>query len=497
MDESYQKNKNHFHHYINTIKMNNICDIYTVLNSTLIKNPFLSEFPKEFFHQSFKKSKIANKILIFFTSSLYFYAKNFYKLYIYGINFLLYKKNYRAKQVDYNNRILVDTFLLINEVNKNGNYADPYFASLYPLLEKRNFEYTLLPRLYGASKNPFKLIKLFKILNKSNKSFLFEFEFLTFSDFFLLFILLLQYPFKTLRLLQKERTLLDHTFNKCLLLDIKNASLDEFTRFVFGKNISKINEISKIYSWGELQAIERGFNYGIRTNSDSIIIIACQFFLKTEAEFNLYINDQEHSSPHKVLVNGTYYLSKNEHIDYNPGVALRYPKVFTFDNTKIKINTLVLGSYYLLETKNLLVNVQKLKNILFKPHPAVNNNLLDSFFDTITLTEEALYTLFETAKIVIGTASGSLLEAVACGIPVIVVASNNSITINPLVYYGKGKIWDIAYTEEEIPLLHEKLIDYKDENECEIIKISNWYRESFFIEPTEENIVKAFELDKE
>ena len=38
------------------------------------------------------------------------------------------------------------------------------------------------------------------------------------------------------------------------------------------------------------------------------------------------------------------------------------------------------------------------------------------------------------------------------------------------------------------------LLKYRRENPQEIDLISKWYSENFFIEPTEKNIIKAFEL---
>jgi hypothetical protein len=45
--------------------------------------------------------------------------------------------------------------------------------------------------------------------------------------------------------------------------------------------------------------------------------------------------------------------------------------------------------------------------------------------------------------------------------------------------------------------LYQDLIKYRKNNINEIQEIANWYKNNFFIEPTEKNIVKAFELDKD
>ena len=100
----------------------------------------------------------------------------------------------------------------------------------------------------------------------------------------------------------------------------------------------------------------------------------------------------------------------------------------------------------------------------------------------------------KTNIVFVSTMSGTALEAVACGISVIIVASPNSLKINPLIEYGYGKIWDIVDQESDLKVKMNSLLEFRKKNENEILIISNWYKDNFFIEPTEKNISKAFEL---
>jgi len=112
------------------------------------------------------------------------------------------------------------------------------------------------------------------------------------------------------------------------------------------------------------------------------------------------------------------------------------------------------------------------------------------------VVENNIYELFKDTTIVISTASGTAVEAVACGISVIIIASQDNLTSNPLVEKGKGKIWDIAFSKDDVEKLYNKLLKYRKDNIEEIKEIALWYRDNFFVEPTEENIVKAFELEE-
>ena len=90
---------------------------------------------------------------------------------------------------------------------------------------------------------------------------------------------------------------------------------------------------------------------------------------------------------------------------------------------------------------------------------------------------------FKTAKIVIGAASGTLVEAASLGIPVIYIKSIQRFDYNPLPVYGKGIIWDEAANTAEIEKLlikFENALNDVDESD-RIKKIAGEYKAMFFL----------------
>ena len=496
LNNSYQKTKADFQHYIDNVKRNSPWDIYTIINPTLIKNPYASELPKRFF---LNDAGQVNNTVVFIKNLFKFYLKNTYLLVSYLMAFAIYKLYYK-KRVRDELEIIIDTFGLVDNVNKNGEFNENYLTGIYELFEKYNVNYAILLRPYQVAKNPFKLRHFFKIINQDKRDFIFEYELLKLSDFFTLLSLMLLYPFKTLRLLQKEVSKEDKIFNHSLLVDIKYFSFDSLTRYILGKHLSKIDSIEKIFSWSEFQVIERSFNYAIRKNSQKIELKALQFFLNYEVYFNSYVDDLDDdmlSAPHEIFVNGKYYIQNRERVKYSIGVSLRYEDIFRFKRQKDGEKILLLGSYIESDTKHMLESVKNFDNVIFKNHPAVDIKRFGELPKNIIVSNHNMYKLFKNTKLVIGTASGSSVEAVACGISVIIIASQNNLTANPLVEYGKGEIWDIAFSKDEVNFLYNKLIDFRKNNPTEIEDIASWYRDNFFIEPNEENIIKVFELDKQ
>ena len=494
LENNYNKYKKDFHNYIDNIKRTMNVDIYNIINPTLIKNPYASEFPKSFFTKNTNRS---NKYILFLKSIVKFYIKNIYLFLSYIVAFVMYKIYYK-KQSNKNTDTVIDVFALVDQTISSGKLEENYLAGVYEVFKKYNTEYSILCRPYGIEKNPFKLKYFFKILNNDKRDFIFEYEFLSIVDFITLASVVVQYPFKVLRLLQKENSDIDKIFNNSLIYDIKYFSFQGINRYILGNNLARKDSIKKIYSWSEFQVIERSFNYAIRNINDTIELNALQFYLNYETYFNAYVDDIDEDlniAPHNVYVNGKYYVQERDKVHYMSGVSLRYRNIYAFNGIKEEENILILGSYIEIDTKYMLESVSKLNNVIFKNHPAVNINNLGKISINIEMSNKNIYTLFESTSIVIGTASGTSIEAVSCGVSVIIMASQENLTANPLVEYGKGKIWDIAFSKDDVSLLYNKLIDYRTNNTEEIKEIACWYKENFFIEPTEENIVKIFELD--
>lgn len=493
LNHSYQLNKELFHTYIDDIKQKSESDIFTLINATLIKNPYTSTFPKMFF----KNSVVSEyKSSMFLRSTLKFYLRNFYLLASYFITFLLFKIFYNVKGNAVCGLVL-DIYVLVDKINAANTFHEPYFEGIYEVFNQSDIPYSILPRLYQNGHNPFKLIKFFKLINQNNQNFIFEFQYLRLYHFVYLFVLIICYPFKTLRLLQQENSDTDKIFNHALLKDIALLNFESFTRYLLGKNIARLQGIKSIYSWSEFQVTERSFNYAIRTFNEKIKLVACQFYLKYETYFSIYVDDLDYdkkTSPHEVLVNGKYDVLKRDKVIYREGVSLRYSNIFRFDGIQEDKNILILGSYLEEDTRFMLNMVPEFDTILFKNHPLVSLNNLGTIPQYIISTNENIYTLFRHTKIVLGTGSGSLAEAVACGISCIVIASYDNLTAHPLVEYGRGEIWDIAFSKDDVATLYNTLLRFRNENTPRIQEIAAWYKDNFFIAPTETNIIQAFDL---
>jgi len=47
------------------------------------------------------------------------------------------------------------------------------------------------------------------------------------------------------------------------------------------------------------------------------------------------------------------------------------------------------------------------------------------------------------------------------------------------VEFGQGKIWDIAFSKNDVKRLYNSLIQYRKDDKEEIKEIASWYRDNF------------------
>jgi hypothetical protein len=311
----------------------------------------------------------------------------------------------------------------------------------------------------------------------------------------------LNYPIKQFELIQQENSNLDKLFNYELFNSLPDTSFEAYIRYLVGKNVSnRLSSDSKVISWQEFQNLEKTFYRAIRESNNKIIIHGCEFLIKYEVYLSMHITDVDVDlliTPHKTLLNGKYNYSNSNKHNFKNGVSLRYKDIFRFvDDYNVETTLLVLLGYDVIESQNLLKTIEYVDSLKIKLHPTTNEKLFDSYKKVYwNYVYGDLYELFKKTNIVfVPPMSGTALEAVACGISVIIIASADKLTVNPLVNFGHRKIWDIVFEKKELKVKMNALLEFRKNNPQEINLISNWYKNNFFIEPTEENISKMFEL---
>lgn len=485
--------------YIDNIKKYAYRDIVHIHNNVLNKSPYTSNFIQDCLsRKQVEKLSLINKL----SNILLFYLKNLILFISYVFCFLIFKLAGTKCKLKFDQELyLIDTFFLTDRIIDDGVYTERYFLGLDKILLNKCKKFAYLPRLVGLDKNPFKLFKLLNILQSDNNHYLFEFELLTFIDIIKILLFILIFPLKQYELLQKENSNLDKNFNSAIFRALPNTSFEAYIRYLIGKKISKIfKKNTNIISWQEFQNLEKTFNRAIKESSSNIFIYGCEFLIKYKNYLSMHITNVDVEldvTPHQTLLNGLYNYSLSSKHSFKSGVALRYKNIFNRQNhNNSDNNLLVLLGYDLEESQNLLKILILFENLSIKIHPTTHQKQFNLYeMPNWKYTNTDLYELFpDTALVFAPTMTGSALEALASGVSVVIVHNQKKLLVCPLLDYGRSKIWDIATNENELMEKVSNLIQFRAENHRELLIISQWYKDNFFIEPNEKNILKAFDL---
>jgi len=482
--------------------------VYMLSNEVLSKNPFSNNFLERFLKE--EQPELPGKFIVL-AKLVKYYFRNIAH---FGIYLLFFSAFYISRlrfiaNSSCNELILIDTYTLIDALEKSKTYEDPYFPGLREALKTRGKHYAYLPVFY-FTKNPFRLLKIFNILKNTGVPVLTEYQLLSVKDFINIFYFILIYPISVLTFINKIDE--DSYESKLLKSEIINNLADiayfRFSRYLQGKNISRLSyESIKLISWYENQTIDKNLYKGVRDGGGKTKIYGAQPFLAPRIILNVLVDESEVKFgivPDKILVNGSYFMPKETNLDFEVGASFRYKKIFTtIIDRENQNNILILLSHLMEDTLNILNVVGEanlsLKNIIVKVHPSAPIKKIKSLFPANTIVnDDDLYGLFKKTKIVIGAASGSLVEAASLGIPVISIKNIERFDYNSLPSYGKGVIWDEVVNNNEFEKLltmFESALKNTSEK-AKIKKVAEEYKNMFFCPPTDKNIMKAYDLNK-
>ena len=483
-------------------------DIYLIANPVLSKNPYASNYPDHFLNKYHPKN------MSFHSKAwklIRYYIKSFAHFGMYLLRFsIFYLSNIRFYFTrDDNEFILIDVFFMIEKINEAGHFRDIFFPGLEKLLINGKKNYAYLPFFYSSSynKNPFEFQKCLAILKNRKIPMLTEYQLLSGRDLLRLFNFIIVYPFHVLKFV-KRLTGGEYSVKllKYELMDtIGDVTFYSFSRFLQGRRIAALPyKKIKIISWYENQPIDKYLYKGLKTNSrNRVNIYGAQLFIYSNRMLSLIPDENEMACgllPDKIIVNGPRYIPEGTKLNYSVGPSLRYKKIFINTEKTKRENLLVLLPSTARETNGIfqMLRETKIDNgaIFIKPHPAlpVRRKALEALGNVILVNKD-IYELFEFSKIVIGAASGTLLEAVSSGIPVVLIrAADHFDYYNPLPMDGKGVIWEEVNTPEDLAYQIKRFGQILKDKSEEIEALADRYRKMFFYEVTDTNIMRAFDL---
>jgi hypothetical protein len=408
----------------------------------------------------------------------------------------------------YDKLTIIDIFLPFYTFKDNDKIKDKrYFPGLYETLHDKNIAYYFLPRFYGAPKGK-EFVQAYKNIKKEkDQNLITEYDLLNISDLLRSLLFIIFYPIQISKIALKLK---NNTFEKCLrqeiISELPTSNYFIYLRYLTSKRIAELSkQVSmKIFTWTENQTTDRVFIKGLNDVNGNTYTYGCQVFSKFPSIPQHYFTDTDFEcgiSPNIVLVNGKTYIPKCSKVKHKLGVSLRNKNIF--NNEEIILNgnkTLILLPMFRDEINKILsltiASLKSIDNTILRPHPLRTNEIKkENLPIKWSVKTGDFYAAIKGSKIVIGSGTSSILDSAAMGKSVIVICVPGTTSLNPFPNIGKGVIWDIAGTSEEIQQTYSKLLKVREETPEQVKKAALELREKCYINPTPQNIIKAFDLE--
>ncbi|KAB8028034.1 hypothetical protein [Fluviispira multicolorata] len=471
------------------------------------------------------REKIKKVIYLkYFTILFYLFLKNLYYKIYYIIYLLKIKFEFRNKiplNLLSTNHVIftfVDESLLLKD-----KFIDRYFPKICELSNIDKKQILLIAVLVGSAK---KSINLEKIRNDFENAFIPE-QLVSILDIIFLYLYDLNIIFKCFyKIIFIDK--LKNNFDFFILKELLCAQPIVGGAACCGEGIIKKLKKMKIFnlrtfiSSFENLVYEKRCNLALRKYYPECVIIGTQHSTIIDTQLSnwpLDVEIQNGLCPDVVLSNGPKYINVlkrmlsvcENNIILKIGPTLRYNNNLSekeiFKNHFKKEYCLVLGSidpYLTLRSITFVINyigrILPAIEIVFKNHPMcalekIKENINQSKinFDiaqNINWLEMKNYNLEDlifNASFIFSYSQGSILDIISLGKTPILIGSDNSITMVPIIDDDFNEILKVIFNENDLGRIMQ---DYKD-IKSHSIKIKNWYNE-FYLSPEEMSISELF-----
>lgn len=489
--------------YVQKVTADAYRNVYLISNPVLSRNPFASSLLHNFlFHIP---ERDINALCVVW-KLLQYYLKSALYLVNHAITWMIVRIFFRPVFRCATDPLIIDNFLLVESTLANHSYEEKYFPGLREVLSRQRKDVYIFPCLYGRVALWNKGIELFRVIRGAPVNIITEYDLLKAVDYFGLARFICFYPFAVIRLSQQidRSSYLGKVLSSELMETLDRVTVHSYTRYLAGKRLAGwFDGKITVISWFENQVQQKNFYRGLKEGTQYSSIYACRSYIDFPAYLNSFVAESEVPSwvtPDKVLVNGPAYMKHSGNLEYRLGVSFRYKYLFdpAIALSNNRTQCLLLFSYFYERNKDLLklclASVLASQTVKVRAHPA------DTRSSQLVLPAGWIYDAsdkvgaFSDTAIIITSESGIAVEAAALGVSVIVVASQSSFTCNPMFDCGRGVIWDLVFDSAELNNAYNNLLEQRATNIEGIKQAAEWYKSSCFVEPTDDNIARAFDL---
>src|SRR3989339_40065 len=493
----------------NEIRNKNIC-IFSE-SPELLETIYESELFKEYTVSKFYKKEALMSFYLKSCISLIRFAKRSFieKIYV------IYSRIYGVKHINKNIPLtILRTWVGERNLGDEGLFKDSYFVDLHENLKRKGETVAIIPIIYNIKRSYKEAILWFR---KAKAQFIIPEDFYSLADYLKTIFIIL----KSRHLFKKDFVFNDWNlkliFRQAFKRDFFEGSLSSLIMHYFlveklrknGIIIKKIiipfeNMISeKPLIMGKLKYYSKTKLLGFQHTSIPPLLLSCYTSFNELKVLPL---------PDKVICSGKFFkeILLKEGYPSNvlaEGPALRYQYLLkanisnSIEKFYILITLPLLRSTaleLLSKSYKILKSISDLK-VLIKPHPMmprkelqdILNVTFDSFFK-FEITEGNINDLMAQSKLLIATASATILDAIAYGLPVIRVRSYIDLTLDPMDWISMDETQFVARTSEDIGREIKKILTLTNKQLDQIKIRGRQLMESFFSPLTEQTLLPFY-----
>ena len=405
--------------------------------------------------------------------------------------------------------VLIDTFLMPGYIDN-----DRWYGSLWDNLSKeQKLETFFVPTLVLT---PFKdIIFLYRRAQLSVRNYIFKENYLTLKDVIFAF----GHTKRIKKIKIQKISLLGYEFSSLVEEELNNNSdintvIESILTYRFIDRFNQAGlEVRLAIDWFEGQVLDKAWNMGFKNyfpKTKKIGYRPTESFPLYLSSYPIPIEREAHVIPDVMALQGkgTVFSVKEflPNLDTIVIPSFKSQYVWKFQENKLSqskymvLVTLPISINYSILIINRLINVcnaipikSDTIKLLIKPHPAQSlkkiKNKLPELPKYISLTEEKSFvTLLYSTNLLITEASSTCLEAMACGIPVIMMENEEGLTYDPIPNRVSEKLYRKVRTQDHLIQALKYFIKLTPENMKQQQIDFEMVREDYFEPLTKEGI---------
>lgn len=411
---------------------------------------------------------------------------------------------------------LIDTYVLPGFYSK-----DRYYNGLWGTLDtNEKKEVYFVPTIVMTKWN--QMISVYKELINAERNFLFKEQYLKFTDI----IYATFYPIRIQFINIKSIIIDDIDYSPLFIKDLRleggfDLPIEGLINYMFIKRLKKSNiKIKVAIDWWESQALDKGLQKGLYDFYGDVPVVGYLGYAPRNMELQLYPTKYELDNgviPEIIAVIGKGFVDSLK--VFNKGQKVVYAPAFRFqhlwnncDLSPDKETYTILialpitfdDSVHIIERMIACTNEKSIKTIRFwvKHHPTMPVKKIkrkfgekwpQSFHFTDLDTQEAI----RKANILVSGMSSITLEAMALGVPVLVIKQPSWLQYNPVPDNLEKDLWKLCGTREDII---EGVELYRKRDEAELTRhkeLGLRIRETYFEPVTREGVLKFLGIEGE